>query len=115
MSWWSQVVVRITVATTVVPIVEELFWRAFLLRSLIDWQQFEKIPLGTFAWRSFIGTALLSTIQHPEQWGVSILCWIAFNALFIWKKSLMFIMIVHGVTNLVLYIYVIAYEDWWHW
>ena len=115
LSWWSQVVVRITVASLAVPIVEELFWRAFLLRSLIDWQRFEKIPLGTFAWRSFVGTALLSTLQHPEQWGVSILCWLAFNALFVWKKSLLFLMIVHGVTNLALYIYVIAYEDWWHW
>lgn len=115
LSWWSQVIVRITVATIAVPIVEELFWRAFLLRSLIDWQRFESIPLGTFAWRSFIGTALLSTLQHPEQWGISILCWLAFNALFVWKKSLLFLMIIHGVTNLALYIYVVAYEDWWHW
>ncbi|HOW71613.1 MAG TPA: CAAX prenyl protease-related protein [Phycisphaerae bacterium] len=114
-AWTSQAVLRITVATITVPVVEELFWRGFMLRTFINWQRFETVPLGTFTWLSFLGTALLSTVQHPANWGVSILCWMAFNALFYWKKSLLFLMIVHGVTNLALYLYVITRHDWIFW
>jgi uncharacterized protein len=114
-SWWSQVVMRITVATLAVPVVEELFWRGFLLRALIDWHNFEKVPLGAFTWYSFLGTALLSTLQHPDNWAVSILCWFAYNALMYWKKSLLCLMLTHGITNLVLYVYVIWAGDWLFW
>lgn len=114
-AFWSQVVFRITVASTMVPIVEELFWRGFLLRALIDWDRFEELPLGTFTWLSFLGTSLLSTLEHPDNWGVSILCWLLYNALFIWKKSLLCLMITHGVTNLALYLYVVQTQDWAFW
>ena len=33
---WLMIVVRITGAVIIVPIMEELFWRSFLLRYLID-------------------------------------------------------------------------------
>ncbi len=115
LSWWSQVVLRLAVASVVVPIVEEIFWRGFLLRAFINWDRFEKLPLGAFAWRAFIGTALLSCLQHPDNWGVSLLCWLAWNLLMYWKKSLLCLMITHGVTNLVLYLYVIKTGDWQFW
>ncbi|MGQ9651597.1 MAG: CAAX prenyl protease-related protein [Phycisphaerae bacterium] len=115
LSWASQVVLRLAVATITVPIVEEIFWRGFLLRAFINWDRFERVPLGAFAWRAFIGTALLSCLQHPDNWVVSILCWLAWNLLMYWKKSLLCLMITHGVTNLVLYLYVIQTGDWQFW
>jgi len=114
-SWRSQVLMRIAVASITVPIVEEIFWRGFLLRALINWDHFEKIPLGTFTWFSFLGTSLLSTLEHPDNWAVSILCWFAYNGLMYWKKSIGCLIITHGVTNLVLYLYVIAASDWLFW
>jgi hypothetical protein len=106
-SWRLQAVLRITVACTTVPVVEEVFWRGFLLRALINWDRFEKVPLGTFTWVSFLGTSLLSTLEHPDNWGVSILCWFLYNGLMYWKKSILCLIITHGVTNLVLYLYVL--------
>ncbi len=106
-SWWAQVVMRISVATIAVPVVEELFWRAFLLRALINWDHFERVPLGTFTWFSFLGTSLLSTLEHPDNWGVSILCWFAYNGLMYWKRSILLLILTHGITNLVLYVYVV--------
>lgn len=113
--FFTTVTLRITVAVITVPIVEEIFWRAFLLRAMIDWDNFDRIPLGKFTWISFLGTSLLSTLQHPDNWGVSILCWMFFNALFYWKPSISFIVIVHGVTNLALYLHVIRVADWSFW
>jgi CAAX prenyl protease-like protein len=120
--FWANSLTRIAVAITAVPVVEEIFWRAFLLRALIDWNNFEKLPLGAFTWMSFLGTALLSTVQHPDTWVVSIFCWFAFNGLMYWTRSLLCLVICHGVTNLVLYAWVLFVglylEDaraWWLW
>ena len=38
------------------PIVEELFWRAFALRIFIDWHRFEDVPLAKFTLLSFVAT-----------------------------------------------------------
>lgn len=105
--FWLTAVTHIAVATTTVAVVEELFWRAFLLRALVNWDDFEKVPLGTFAWRSFLGTSLLSVLQHPDNWAVSILCWMAWNGLMYWRKSILCLVLTHGLTNLVLYIWVL--------
>ncbi len=107
-TWW----LRLVVAVVAVPVVEELFWRAFLLRALIDWTHFERVPLGTFTWASFLGTSALSTLQHPDNWGVSILCWLLFNGVFYWTRSVLCLVLLHGFTNLVLYLIVLRVGDW---
>jgi membrane protease YdiL (CAAX protease family) len=113
--FWSHVVLKICRAVTIVPIVEELFWRGFILRAFVRWHWFDQVPWGMFAWRAFLGSALLSILQHPGNWGVSIACWLLYNAVFYWKKSLLCLMIAHGVTNLVLYGYVVYSGDWRFW
>lgn len=113
--FWTTTILRIVVACTAVPVVEELFWRGFLLRAFIQWDKFDSIPMGKFTLFSFIGTSLLSTVQHPDNWGVSILCWLFFNALFYWTRSLWCLIVVHAVTNLALYIYVVRVGDWSFW
>ncbi len=96
-------------------LLEEYFWRAFLLRAFIDWQNFERIPLGTFTWLSFLGTSAVSTLQHPDNWGVSILCWLVFNGVFYWTRSILCLVLLHGFTNLVLYLIVLRTGDWSFW
>ena len=105
-SWWLQVVLRVGVSATTVPIVEEIFWRAFLLRAFIDWDRFYKLPLGQFAWKAFLITSFISIFEHPDNWGVSILCWFVYNGLMYWKKSVLCLILTHGITNLVLYAWV---------
>lgn len=118
--FWAHVVMKISRAVLIVPVVEELFWRGFLLRAFIKWDHFDEVPLGKFTWFSFLGTSLLSVIQHPANWGVSILCWMLFNAVFCWRKSLMCLFVTHGVTNLALYAYVVwahfqGTNEWQFW
>jgi len=113
--FWVHVVLKIARAVTVVPIVEELFWRGFILRAFVSWDRFETVPLGKFTLFSFLASSLLSVIQHPANCGVSILCWMLFNGLFYWSKSLRCLMLTHGVTNLALYIYVVKTGDWQFW
>ena len=110
-TWW----LRMLVAITAVPVVEEIFWRGFLLRALINWNDFERVPLGKFTWFSFLGTSLISTLQHPANWGVSILCWMAFNVVFYWTRSLFCLVLLHACTNLVLYLILLRVGDWSNW
>ncbi len=112
---WTTWGLRLAVACTAVPVAEELFWRAYLLRLFIDPHHFERVPLGKFAWASFIATALLSTFQHPDNWGVSILCWLVYNGVFYWTRSILCLVLLHGVTNLVLYLIVLRVGDWSFW
>jgi len=112
--YWLSLVVRIGGATVTVPIVEELFWRAFLLRALIDWDDFDKVPLGTYTFRSFLICSILSAAEHP-QWEVGILCWMVYNALFYWTRSLLCLIVTHGITNFLLYVHVVARQDWVFW
>ena len=114
-AFWTHVMVKLGYSSTVVPLVEELFWRAFLLRALIHWDHFDEVPLGKFALFSFFGTALLSTFEHPANWGVSILCWLLYNGLFCWKRSILCLIVTHGITNLALYAYVVYSGDWRFW
>ena len=109
------VVLKISRAVTVVPIVEELFWRGFILRALVHWDRFDEVPLGKFTWFAFLGSSLLSVLQHPGNWGMSIACWMLYNAVFYWKRSLSCLMIAHGITNLALYVYVVQSGDWQLW
>ena len=55
--------VRVFGATVVIPIVEELFWRSFLLRYIIS-TKFETVSLGTFTVWSFVITVILFGLEH---------------------------------------------------
>ncbi len=114
-SWRWQIALKLLSVSIIVPLIEEPAWRGFLLRFMVNRDRFEKIPHGTFTWLSFLGTSLISTLQHPDNWLVSIFCWMLYNGLMYWKKSLTCVIIAHGVTNLLLYSYVLIWEDWMFW
>lgn len=111
---WTFLIIRIGGASTVVPIIEEIFWRIFILRLLIDLDSWEEVPIGKFTWFSYIGCSLMSALEHP-QWEVGILCWMAWNLLFYYTKSLKCLIVTHGITNFSLYVYVYVYQDWIFW
>ena len=47
----------------VVPALEEIFWRGFLLRYLVR-EDFTGVPIGTFTWMSFTVVALGFMLEH---------------------------------------------------
>lgn len=107
-------VLRIVRAAILVPILEELFWRGWLPRWIVnnDWQ---KVPLGSYNTLAFIGTALLFASEHGPFWEVGLLCGLIYNW-WMWRtKSLGDIILVHAVTNAALSAYVLVtgkYEYW---
>jgi uncharacterized protein len=106
-------IVRVIGIAIVVPLVEELFWRGFLLRWTID-PAWEKQPLGSFTWPSCLIVTLLFTLAHPEWFAAATYC-LLLNGLLYWKKDLWQCIVAHGVSNLLLVIYVVYTDNWWLW
>ena len=67
---------RLFGAAVVVPIMEELFWRSFLLRYLVT-PRFDAIPLGTFTLPSFLACSVLFGLEH-HLWLAGIVAGLAY-------------------------------------
>ena len=65
-------------AAILVPIIEELFWRGWLLRWLIS-PKFEEVPLGTYTRQSMWLSAILFASEHGPYWEVGLLAGLAYN------------------------------------
>jgi len=101
-------------AVVIVPIVEELFWRGWLMRWLID-RDFCRVPVGAYATGAFWITALLFASEHGPYWDVGLLAGVAYNALTVRTKSLADCILAHAITNGLLSWYVIGTAQWQYW
>ena len=110
---WSFIAVRLMGLALLVPVVEEIFWRGFLLRWVIspDWQEQE---IGRFSLKSFLWITFLFTLAHPEWLAAAVYC-IILNLLLYWKKDLWNCIVAHGTSNLLLGVYVISSQTWELW
>jgi CAAX prenyl protease-like protein len=107
-------IVRSLGSFVLVPIIEELFWRAWLMRWLID-NNFERVPIGTYRAASFWIVAALFAVEHGPYWEVGLLAGIVYNWWMVKTKSLGDCIVAHAVTNAVLAAYVIWLGQWQYW
>ncbi|MEP7353553.1 MAG: CAAX prenyl protease-related protein [Acidobacteriota bacterium] len=101
-------------ASLIVPIVEELFWRAWLMRWIIN-PDFNKVALGTYSAQAFWIVALLFASEHGPYWEVGLICGILYNWWMVRTKSLGDLILAHGITNACLSGYVVATGQWQFW
>jgi hypothetical protein len=104
---------RLLGASIVVPIFEELFWRSFILRYLIN-PDFQKVEIGAFSWLSFGVSSLLFGLEH-HFWLAGIMAGVFYNLLLYKTKNLYYCIVAHGLTNLILGVYVIESGEWKFW
>jgi CAAX prenyl protease-like protein len=97
-----------------VPIMEEVFWRSFLLRFATDPGRWSTLPIGQFSAFAFFLVAAMFGASHPE-WLVAVICAMLYAGLLRWTRSLFACIVAHGVTNLALGVYVLATGDWKYW
>jgi CAAX prenyl protease-like protein len=105
--------IRLLGAALVVPVMEELFWRSFLMRYLIK-PDFHSVPLGAFSWLSFFGVAVFFGLEH-HRLVVGVVAGLLYGLLLLWQKNLKGVILAHCVTNLGLGIYVVGTGSWWFW
>jgi len=99
----------------VVPLVEEIFWRGFLLRFLIK-EDFSSVPFGAFQVRAFVITSFAFCLEHQMQdWPAALLAGALFNLVAVRTKSLLACVVAHGITNLALGIWIMQSKQWGFW
>ena len=113
--YWSTIVFRFVRLVVVVPLMEEIFWRGFLLRYLID-EKFDRVPFGTFSWLSFSAVTIAFALGHsPVDWPAATVTGMLYNAVAYWTKSLSTCVITHAVTNLLLGFWIMQTKQWGFW
>jgi CAAX prenyl protease-like protein len=104
---------RVVGAVLVVPVMEELFWRAFLIRWLVK-EDFKSVAIGTFTLQSFAITVALFGAEH-YQWLAGLICGALYNWLYYKRKDVFACVIAHAVSNAALAAWVLARGDWKFW
>lgn len=113
--YYGNLAFRFLRLVVVVPLVEEVFWRGFLLRYLID-DDFQRVPVGAFSWSSFLWVTVLFGLEHSgPDLVAALITGAAFNAVAYWTRSLTACVVAHAVTNLGLGIYILATRQWGFW
>jgi len=110
---WGFILMRMVGLALLVPVAEELFWRGFLARWLLspDWQS---QPIGRFTPYTFAGVTILFMLAHPEWLAAAVYCALL-NFLLIWTRDLWNCVVAHGVSNLVMGIYILSTGTWDLW
>ena len=101
-------------AALVVPVVEELFWRGFLMRWLIQ-DRFYLIPLGRYTHTSFIVTTAFFSSIHGPEWALAVPAGLLFGFWFVRTRSLGDVIAAHAICNALLGTWVIWRGAWNFW
>ena len=105
---------RVLVSVLAVPVLEELFWRGWLMRWIID-RHFWRVPLGTYQAAAFWIVAALFASEHGPYWDVGLAAGIIYNWWMVRTRSLWDCILAHAVTNGLLAAWVITRGEWQYW
>jgi CAAX prenyl protease-like protein len=105
------IVLRITSTAILVPLLEELFWRGWLMRWLIG-KEFLKVPIGSYDTTAFWIVAILFASEHGSYWEVGLIAGVVYNWWIVRTRNLADCFLAHGVTNAILAGYVLLGDQW---
>jgi CAAX prenyl protease-like protein len=114
-AYWTTVAFRFVRLAVVVPLVEEIVWRGFLLRYLIN-EKFYRVEFGTFSWFSFgVVTAAFALSHSPADWIAALITGALYNFVAYRTRSLSSCILAHAVTNLALGVWIMSTRQWGFW
>lgn len=109
------VTLRFVRLAVVVPWLEEIFWRGFLLRFLIR-EDFPSLPFGSWTALSFWAVVIGFTFEHTRpDWLAAFVTGIFYNLVAVRTRSLPACVLAHALTNALLGGYVMATHQWGFW
>ncbi len=110
---WPLIAVRWLGATLVVPVMEELFWRSFLMRW-IDSVRFEAVMPQRTTLKAVVLSTFVFTLAHT-LWLAAAIAGLAYAWLYVRTGKLWVPILAHAVTNGVLGAWVVATGNWAYW
>jgi len=110
---WTLVAVRCLGAVVIVPVMEELFWRSFLMRWL-QRQGFMTVDPTQVGLRAVVLSTFLFVLVHP-LWLAASLAGLAYAWLYVRTGRLWTSVVAHAVTNGALAGWVLYTRQWPFW
>lgn len=110
---WGLASVRIAGAALVVPVMEELFWRSFLMRWL-QRPAFLSVAPTSVGWKAILISSALFASEH-RLWFAGLLAGVVYAWLYKRSGNLWVPTVSHAVTNALLGAYVLSTGSWMYW
>lgn len=110
---WLLTALRLATLALVVPVMEELFWRSFLLRR-IDSPEFLAMDPRRASWRAFALSSALFASEH-SLWFAGLLAGVAYAWMYRRTGNLWIPIVSHSVTNGTLGLWILATGNWRYW
>lgn len=113
--YWGELALRFVRLVVVVPLLEEIFWRGFLLRFLIR-EEFETVPFGTYSRKANALVALGFMLEHAvTDWPAALAAGVLYNMVAFRTRSLSSCILAHAFTNALLGAYIMSTGQWGFW
>lgn len=109
-AWFA---IRIMGAALVIPIMEELFWRSYIMR-IYDNKNFLSVNPEKLSGFAYVGSACLFALEH-SLWLPGLFAGLVYGELYKTYKNLWVPIFAHAVTNLMLGIWVVYTGHWHYW
>jgi len=114
--YWATtwLLIRVVGYVVTVPLVEELAFRGYLTRRVIQ-ADFQKLPVGIFSWSSFLISSALFGALHGGLWLAGTLAGMSFALALYRRRSFGDAVQAHATTNGLIALYVFATGRWSVW
>lgn len=105
--------VRFWGLAVVVPVIEEFLLRGFVMRYFFQ-QDWWNVPFGRLSPTAVVAGTLVPILTHPTSELLAVVVWFSMVTWLMWRTRNMWDCVVaHGVTNLLLGVWVVATGDWY--
>lgn len=110
---WLLVTIRIAGAALIVPVMEELFWRSFLMRW-VERSDFMSLDPARIGFKAFVIPCLLFGFEH-HLWLAGVMAGVAYGLLYMRHRKLWSPILAHAITNGLLGVWVVHTGGWQFW
>jgi len=108
---WGFLAIRFAGLVIVVPLVEEFFLRGFLMRFGVDPKWWE-VPMGKAnTWAMVLATAV-PMLMHPAELLAAAAWFSMITCMYLRTRNVWDCVAAHAVTNLLLGVYVVVWDQW---
>jgi membrane protease YdiL (CAAX protease family) len=108
---WGFLAIRFVGLALVVPVIEEFFLRGFLMRFVVH-DQWWQVPFGTATRAALVVGTGVPMLMHPGELLAAFVWFSLVSWLMVRTRNIWDCVVAHGVTNLLLGVYVVMFDQW---